>query len=289
MAKTNTLEQKETPARQTVRLLFENKFFVIGGFFVLVLIFVAVFSPLLSPYTFEQQSLSEAFQWPGKAHPFGTDEFGRDILCRIMFGARYSLVIGLLSIMLSALMGIPLGIAAAYNTKVDNLIMRTLDVLMSIPQILLAIAILAALGPGISKLIIAVSISAMPGFARITRSCVLTAKNEPYIESARISGAGPIYIIFRHIIPAIVAPLSVHATLRVAFAILTTSGLSFLGLGISPPTPEWGSMLASSRDYIRDYWYMTMFPGFAIMFTILGLNFVGDGMRDVFDPKNRGR
>ena len=253
---------------------------------ILLLIFVAIFADYLAPYPYQKQNLRLQFQTPSAQHWLGTDEFGRDILSRLIYGARISLQVGMIAVGIALVVGGMLGaIAGYYGRWIDNAIMRVMDVLLSIPQTLLAIAIAAALGPGLFNLMIAVGISAVPNYARIVRSSVLSIREMEYIEAARAVGSSDLRIILKHIIPNSMAPIIVQSTLGVASAILNAAGLSFIGLGIQPPYPEWGAMLSGGRQYIRDYAHLTLYPGLAIMITILALNFLGDGLRDALDPK----
>ena len=266
--------------------LQRNRLAILGLVIMGILLLTAVFAPLLAPYHYATQNLAEAFEAPSWAHPLGTDDFGRDILSRIIYGAQISLQVGIFAVTLAMLSGGLLGaIAAYYGGRLDNVIMRLMDILLSIPQILLAIAIPAALGPGLLNLTIAVGVAALPAFARVVRGAVLSIVGQEYIEAAHCMGASDSWIIAKHILPNCSAPIIVQSTLRVAQAILVTAALSFIGLGIQPPFPEWGGMLASARGYVRDYAYMTIFPGLAIMITIMALNFLGDGLRDAMDPK----
>lgn len=253
---------------------------------ILLLIFCALFAEVISPYSPIKQDLMHMFETPSAEHWLGTDEFGRDILSRLIYGARVSLQVGFIAVGIALVVGGMLGaISGYYSGWLDNSIMRVMDVLLSIPQTLLAIAIVAALGPSLMNLMIAVGISAVPTYARIVRGSVLSIRSMEFIEAARAVGSSDLRIILRHIIPNSMAPIIVQSTLGVASAILNAAGLSFIGLGIQPPNPEWGAMLSGGRQYIRDFPHMTLYPGLAIMFTILALNFLGDGLRDALDPK----
>ena len=259
-----------------------------GMFIVALLIFFAITADFIAPYRYDQQSLMDAFKAPSKEHLFGTDEFGRDIFSRIIYGSRISLQVGLIAVSISVIFGGFLGaVAGYYGGRIDNVIMRCMDILLAIPSILLAIAIAASLGPGLYNMMVAVGISSTPQYARIIRGSVLSLRDQEFVEAAKAVGSSDSRIILKHIIPNCLAPIIVQCTLGVASAILTAAGLSFIGLGIQPPIPEWGAMLSGGREYIRDYAYMTIFPGLAIMITILALNFLGDGLRDVLDPKLR--
>jgi peptide/nickel transport system permease protein len=257
-----------------------------GLLVVILLVVVALFANVLAPYSYSKQHLTHMFEGPSKNFLLGTDEFGRDILSRLIYGARISLMVGFIAVSIALLAGGVLGaISGDYGGGVDNVIMRGMDVLLSIPQTLLAIAIAASLGPGLFNLMIAVGVSSMPQYARIVRSSVLSIRGMEFIEAAHAVGSSDMRIIFKHILPNSMAPIIVQATLGVAFAILNAAGLSFIGLGIQPPYPEWGAMLSGGRQYIRDYPHLTLYPGLAIMITILALNFLGDGLRDALDPK----
>jgi len=253
-----------------------------------LIVFFAIFADVVAPYKFYAQDLDHMFETPSRAHLLGTDEFGRDILSRLIYGARVSLQVGFIAVSIALIAGGTLGAAAGYyGGKTDNIIMRVMDVLLAIPQTLLAIAIAASLGPGLLNLMIAVGISATPRYARIVRSSVLSIRGMEFIEAAHAVGSSDFRIIMKHIIPNSMAPIIVQSTLGVASAILNAAGLSFIGLGIQPPNPEWGAMLSGGRQYIRDYPHLTLYPGLTIMTTILALNFLGDGLRDALDPKQR--
>ncbi|MDR1903494.1 MAG: ABC transporter permease [Treponema sp.] len=276
------------------RRLKKNKLALAGLAFILGLLLIAVGTIVIdtagkqsvyNDYVIKQ-NLRLRLQGPSVRYPFGLDEFGRNILLRMLWAVRYSLFMGTAAIIMSTVVGGILGALAGYYGKIaDNGIMRFMDVLLAIPSMLLATAIVAALGTSLINVLIAISIAYIPTFARTIRASVLTIKDQEYIEAARALGAGDLRIIFKYIIPNSMAPLIVQATLGVAGAILSIAGLSFLGLGIQPPTPEWGSMLSGARSYIRDGWHITVIPGLGIMLTILALNVLGDGLRDALDPR----
>lgn len=270
------------------RRLKKNKMAVAGLVILCLICFLAAFADVFFDYETMviQQSAASRLSPPSLQHWLGTDEVGRDILARIVHGARISLPVAFATIVIASAVGGILGAIAGYGSKTaDNLIMRFMDIFLAIPSILMSIALVSALGPGMGNLLLAISISNIPPFARIVRSSVLTIRNEEYIEAARAIGAHDGRIIFRHIIPNCMAPIIVQATLCIAGSILSIASLSFIGLGIQPPTPEWGSMLSGGRQYIRYAWWVCAFPGIAIMLTILSLNLLGDGLRDALDPK----
>jgi peptide/nickel transport system permease protein len=268
--------------------LRRNKMAMFGLFIIIVLFITAIFADFIAPYPYDKQDLINMFQTPSKDHLFGTDEFGRDIFSRVVYGSRISLEVGFIAVGISLIFGGVIGaVAGFYGGRIENFLMRIMDILLAIPQILLAIAIVAALGPSIANLMIAVGISSIPGYARIVRASVLTIREQEFIEAAKAAGSSDFRIIFKHILPNSMAPIIVQATIGVAIAILTAAGLSFIGLGIAPPTPESGSMLSGGRSYIRDFPHMTLYPGLAIMVTIFALNLLGDGLRDALDPKLR--
>ncbi|MEG0019764.1 MAG: ABC transporter permease [Oscillospiraceae bacterium] len=276
------------PWREIWERLVQNKVAVFGIVVIVLLIVMAIFAPLIAPYGIDEQNLAMKLQGPSAEHIMGTDNFGRDVFSRIVFGSRISLQVGLISVGIAALVGGALGaIAAFYGKTADNIIMRFMDILMAIPGMLLAIAIAAALGPGLGKMMIAIGIGSVPGYARIVRASVMTVKETEFVEAAKSIGASDYRIIVRHIIPNAMAPIIVQATLGIAGAILSAASLSFLGLGIQLPTPEWGAMLSAARGYLRDCWWMAMFPGVFIMLTVYALNVVGDGLRDAIDPRLR--
>ncbi|MBM7614613.1 ABC transporter permease [Alkaliphilus hydrothermalis] len=279
-------KKKRSPWVEVWRRLRQNKSAMFGLAIIGLLVFCAIFADLIAPYGIDDQDLRARFITPSRDYLFGTDNFGRDILSRIIYGSRVSLQVGFIAVGISALTGGALGaIAGFYGGRLDNVIMRFVDILLAIPGILLAISIVSALGPGLQNVMIAVGIGSIPSYARIVRASVLSLRDQEFVEAAKAVGANDFRIISKHIIPNSMAPIIVQATLGVAGAILSAAGLSFIGLGIQPPTPEWGSMLSSGRQYLRDYWHIATFPGLAIMITIFALNLLGDGLRDALDPR----
>ncbi len=298
MGKTNA----QTPGSGSGRSLWEdawrrfrkNRLVMVFLGFMILLALISISTVVIDLVTHNKfydehvinQDLVHKLKPPSGEHIFGQDEFGRDVFMRILWGTRYSLFMGIFSIAVSVVIGGTFGaLAGFYGGKADNVIMRVMDVLMAMPSILLAIAIVAALGPGLVNVLIAIGISYMPTFARVVRAAVMTVRGQEFVEAAVAIGASDRQIIFGQIIPNAMAPIIVQATLGVAGAILSIAGLSFLGLGIQPPLPEWGAMLSNARTYMRDAWHITVIPGMMILLTILSLNIVGDGLRDALDPK----
>lgn len=278
--------KKSGPWRDVWRRLKKDKMAMFGLFIIILLVFSAIFAEFIAPYGYDDQNLKARLTAPGSEYLLGTDNFGRDIFSRIVYGSRISLQVGFIAVGIAAISGGTLGaIAGYYGGKLDNFVMRIMDVLLAVPAILLAISIVAALGPGLRNVMIAVGIGSIPSYARIVRASVLSIRDQEFVEAARAVGANDFRIITKHILPNSMAPIIVQATLGVAGAILSAAGLSFIGLGIQPPTPEWGAMLSSGRDYIRDHWHVATFPGLAIMITIFALNLLGDGLRDALDPR----
>ena len=270
--------------------LCRNKTAVLGLIIVAILVLIAIFAPIVLDYENQviKTDYGNALKAPCAAHPFGTDEMGRDILVRVLYATSTSLSIGVVTVIVSLTVGLILGSAAGYfGGKVDMIIMRIMDIFLAIPGILLAICIVASLGNSIINLVIAQAVSAVPTFARVVRGAVMTVRDAEYVEAARAIGAKDSTIIFHDVLPNSLAPIIVQTTLQVASVILSIAGLSFIGLGIPAPRPEWVAMLSASRAYIRDYSYMCLFPGAAIMITILSLNLLGDGLRDALDPRLR--
>jgi len=286
--------EEEMPHRGQLRLfldaLFRNKLSVIGLIIVVFMIGVAIFADVISPYDPNAQHLLTArLQPPSAEFLLGTDQYGRDLLSRIIHGTRISLLVGFASIAVATLFGIMLGSIAGYSGGlIDDAIMRVMDILLAFPGLILAIGILAVLGPSVVNVIAVIAIVSIPQVARVTRSAVLTQKEEEYVQAAMVIGLRTHVTLFKHILLNCLAPITVQATLLVAWAILTETALSFLGLGVRPPTPTWGSILFDGKDYILlNIWWMSLFPGLAIMITMLGLNLLGDGLSDALDPRSR--
>ena len=278
--------KKEGMLSQTWRGVKYNKMAMVGLVLIILLIIMALFADFIAPYGVDDQDLAQKFQPPSAAHLFGTDDFGRYVFSRVIYGSRYSLAIGACAAVLSAAVGMLVGaLAGFYGGKTDNVLMRLIDIMLAIPSTLLGISIVAALGNGIRNVIIAVAIGAVPAYARIVRASILSVKEQEYIEAARSIGASDLRIIMRHILPNCLAPIIVQITMSVAKAILEASALSFIGLGVQPPSAEWGAMLSAARPYFRSYWWVMTFPGLAIMMIIFGLNLFGDGLRDALDPR----
>jgi peptide/nickel transport system permease protein len=282
------IDRSESPWRAAVRRLRRNRGAMAGLYCVILMVAVAILADRLAPYDPIKMAPGFGLLAPSREHVLGTDLLGRDVLSRVIHGARISLRVGLVSVGIAAILGTTLGLLAGYFGRwADLLIMRFIDLLLAFPNVLLALAIIAILGPSIFNLMIAVGISATPGYARLVRGSVLTAKANTYVEAATAVGVPDGLIIWRHILPNVLAPVIVLSTLGMAGAILTGAALSFLGLGVQPPTAEWGVMLADGRNYLRIAWWITTFPGMAIMVTVLAINMLGDGLRDTLDPRLR--
>jgi len=273
-----------------VRRALRNPRIVIGTLFLFSLCVLAIFAEQIAPFSPVKIYPADSLQPPSAKHLFGTDTMGRDVLSRIIHGARYSLLLGLAAVAISSVLGTTLGLLSGYfGGKVDTLIMRVMDIGLAFPSVLLALLIIAVLGAGLTSVTIAIGVSATPPFARLIRGSVLAIKETPFIESARAIGAGRFRVVFRHILPEVFAPAITMATLRLAGAIFSASSLSFLGFGAQPPTPEWGAIVSAARHQLRGAWWISTFAGLAIMSTVLAINVLGDGLRDVLDPKLRGK
>jgi dipeptide transport system permease protein len=296
-AVSNTTEAKTggTPPSGLSEFWFyfsRNKGAVIGLFIFLVILVVAVFAPFVAPHNPSVQNrelllLPPLFQEGGTwGHILGTDAVGRDILSRLIYGARFSLFIGLVVVTLSVVSGVLIGLVAGYfRGKVDTFIMRIMDIILAFPSLLLALVLVAVLGPGLLNAMIAISLVNQPHFVRLTRAAVMAEKSKDYVVGSKVAGAGTLRLMFLTILPNCLAPLIVQATLAFSAVILDAAALGFLGMGAQPPTPEWGTMLAEAREFIQRAWWVVTFPGLAILITVLAINLMGDGLRDALDPK----
>ena len=272
-----------------IRRFLRHRSAMVGLTILLILIVIAIAAPAIAPFDPNKQNLRQALAPPGAEHLLGTDEFGRDILSRILYGARISLRVGVMVVLLSGTTGVVLGLVAGYyQGRIDTVISRGLDILLAFPSLLLAIAVITILGPSLVNALFAIAIAQVPRYARVTRGVVLSQKQRDYVDAARALGGNPARIMFVHLLPNVIAPVVILASLGIATAILTTASLSFLGLGAQPPEPEWGAMLSTGRSYMRQAYWITLFPGLAIMITVLAINLFGDGLRDVLDPKTPG-
>ena len=282
----DTMKKKESLFFMTWKRLAKNKLAVAGLIVLIITALLAVFAPIAAPYGYEEQDLFNTLAGPSREHWLGTDNLGRDMLSRLIYGGRNSLTLGLIPVALAAALGVILGaVSGYYGGKVDMVIMRLLDVLQAVPAILLAIAISATLGPGYMNCILALTISQIPGFTRMTRASCLNVQGMEYVEAARSINARERRIIFKHVLPNAISPIIVQATMSVATAILTSASLSFIGLGVQPPQAEWGAMLSAGRSYIRSNPHVIIYPGITIMIVVLSLNLLGDGLRDALDPR----
>lgn len=271
-----------------LRQLRRNPIAIIGAVVMALEILMAIFAPVVAPYDPLFQDFTVPLKGPSHAHLFGTDDTGRDILSRVIFGARISLRVGFVAVAIGAGIGVVLGIVSGfYSGVIDSILMRLTDLLLAFPGLLLALAIVAVLGPGLFNVMIAVGIGGVPVYTRLARASTLSARERDYVLAARSIGCTDSRIMFRYILPNVVPPVIVLATLGVAGAILTAASLSFIGVGAQPPTPEWGAILTLGRQYLQQAWWFTFFPGAAIMITVLAVNMVGDALRDALDPKLR--
>jgi peptide/nickel transport system permease protein len=271
-----------------MRNLRRNKGAQIGFVLVMLLVISAIAAPLLAPNDPLKMAIRDRLKPPTLVHPLGTDQLGRDILSRVLFGGRLSLILGIVSVVMGGSVGILIGLVSGYNGGwIDNLLMRFIDMLMAMPSILLAMTIAFALGPSLLNLMIAVGVGQSPTFARLIRGAVFSAKRTIYVEAARVTGCSSGRILFRHVLPNVIAPAVVLGTLSLASAILSAATLNYLGMGVQPPTPEWGNMISEGRDKLDIAWWVTVGPGAAVMMSVLGTNLLGDGLRDALDPKLR--
>ena len=266
--------------------LKRNKLAMIGMIVVALIVVAAIFAGQLAPYDPAAQDISNKLSMPSGEHLMGTDNYGRDILSRIIYGARISLLVAVMAVIMGLILGAIIGsVAGFYGGVADSVIMRIVDILQGIPGFLLAVCVSAALGTGMFNTALAIAITSIPGSARLVRAQALSNRGLEYVEAAKLSGCSDLRIMFRHMFPNMLSPIIVDSTMKIGMCILMISSLSFIGLGVQPPTPEWGSMLSTGREYIRDFWPMTVFPGLAIMITLFAFNLFGDGLRDALDPR----
>lgn len=281
-------KKSASQGREVLSIMMHNPNAIIGMVIVGVLVLLSVFAPLIAPYDYLEMDPLAAKQGPSAAHWFGTDDLGRDIFSRILYGGRYSMSLGILSVGLGALMALVIGsIAGYFGGWVDNLLMRMLDVLAAIPGMLLAIIVASALGTDYIDTVVAMAVGNVAALSRILRAQILSIRNKEFVQAARMTNCSSFRIIFSHILPNSIMPMIINATTRVAAAILFCASLSFIGLGVQPPLSEWGQMLASARAYVRIYPYMLIFPGIFIALSVVGLTLLGDSLRDAMDPKLR--
>lgn len=288
MAKNDAYKKKEGGNSQFKMVwikLRENKFAMASLFILIAVCLIAIFAPILAPYDYTAQNYEEILMFPCLKHPFGTDQFGRDILSRIIWGSRYTIVIGVLTMVVSGVIGTALGIFAAYYPKLDNPIMRFLDIFSSIPDMALLMCLVIILGTSMRNMIIALGLYYIPGYARLARSKVLTLRNEEYVEASIALGASDGRILMTHILPNSLAPIIVRFTMSTGGCILEAASLSYIGLGIQPPEPEWGLMISQGKGFLSTNWYYSIIPGLCIVLVSYCLNYLGDGLRDALDPR----
>lgn len=286
----STLPERASRSQRQLffRRLKKSKQAIVGMVIIGLLILMAIFAPIIAPHDPTDQSLVDQFIPPSTEHWFGTDSFGRDILSRVVYGARISLQVGIIAVGIAMVVGTAIGLLAGYyGGWFDMLSQRIIDIMLAFPGLLLALAIIAVLGSSIQNVMVAVGVGSIPGYARLVRAQVMSVKEREYVEAARASGARDHRLLIKHIFPNVVSSLIVLGSLGVAGAILSAAALSFIGLGAQPPTPEWGAMLSAGRAFLRDQWWITTFPGVFIAITVLGFNLLGDGLRDAFDPQDQ--
>lgn len=278
--------ESRSPWRRAWRDLWHSKLALFGFVVTIILVFVALFAPILAPLDPANINIAERFSLPSAEHPLGTDNFGRDIWSRVVYGARISLQVGVTSVIFALILGVSIGAIASYiGGWVDNVVMRIMDAVLAFPSIMLALLLRFVLGPSITSVMLAIAIIRIPIFARTIRSSVLSEREKEYVEAARAIGQTHLRILFRHILPNTLAPLIVLSTVLFANAIIIEASLSFLGIGTPPPKPSWGIMLSDGRQFMQDYPHVVLFPGLAISLSVLGINLLGDGLRDILDPR----
>lgn len=273
---------------ETLTRIWANPGAKVGIILFALIMAVSVFAPLLAPYSINEMDLTQMYQGPSLAHPFGTDGMGRDQLTRILYGGRYSLALGLFAALVGSGIGIIIGSVAGYfGAKIETIIMRVMDIWSSLPSMLLCILISATLGPGFGNTVLALAVGNVPTGVRLIRGQILSERSREYLEAAESINCSKLSIMFRHMLPNVVSPVVVDATMGIGMNITMAAALSYIGLGVQPPTPEWGALLADARTHILNYPYLIMFPGLVIAVTVLAINLIGDGLRDAMDPKLR--
>ncbi|GED33145.1 ABC transporter permease [Brevibacillus centrosporus] len=270
---------------QVAKRLFRNKTAMAGALILLIFTIGCVCAPIIAPYPIDQMNFKDRMMGPGAKHLLGTDDFGRDIFSRLLYGGRISLLTGLITVTVASAIGVTLGVIAGYYRRLEIYIMQVMDILLALPALLLAIAIIAVLGPGLTNAMIAIVIAVIPSYVRIVRASVLSIREKEYIEAVRALGIKDRVILAKHILPNILSPIIVLMTVQFGGSILAAAALSFLGLGAQPPIPEWGAMVYVGKAFLGQAWWMSIFPGLAIMLVVLGFNLLGDGLRDALDPK----
>lgn len=283
-----TTAARPSRGREIAEILFRNKLTLAGFLLVGLVAAIGVLAPVIAPYDPNFMNMPERLQAPSAAHLFGTDEMGRDILSRVMYGARISIAVGVIIVAVSAAIGVVLGSVSGYfGGRADQIVLAVTDMILAFPSMVLALALTAAMGPGLLNTMLAVIIVRIPMYTRLMRGQVLAVKEQQYVRAARTFGEKPFWIVARHIVPNCLTPLMVQMTLGIGDAILIASSMSFIGLGAQPPTPEWGAMISTARVYAIDQWWYAAFPGLSILITIMGFNLIGDGIRDILDPRSR--
>ncbi|PYM69416.1 MAG: peptide ABC transporter permease [Candidatus Rokuibacteriota bacterium] len=272
--------------RDAWRRLLRNKLAVVGGVTVILLCLVAIFADFLAPYSYTKANFGKIYEFPSREFPLGTDQLGRDVLSRMIFGARVSMLVGVGAQVIIVMIGVPIGLAAGYlGGRVDLLLTRFIDVMYAFPRLLFVILIMSMLGAGLLNIFIAIGLTGWVGIARQTRAQVLSIKEKEFVEGARALGAGFFRTVTKHVLPSALTPIVVSVTFGIPEAIFTEAALSFIGVGINPPTPSWGQMVGENQQYLRSYWHLCVFPSIAIAITMLSFTFFGDGVRDALDPK----
>lgn len=288
MTEENTMPARPSRMKEIGEILVQNKLTLIGFILVGLIVLIGVLAPLIAPYDPNLMNMPQRLAAPSGEHLFGTDEMGRDILTRVMYGARISIVVGVVIVVSAAVIGCFLGSLSGYaGGKIDQAVMAVTDMILAFPSMVLALALTAAMGPGLLNTMLAVIIVRIPMYTRLMRGQVLAQKEQQYVRAARTFGEKPRWIVLRHIVPNCLTPLMVQMTLGIGDAILIASSMSFIGLGAQPPTPEWGAMISTARVYAIDQWWYAAFPGLFILLTIMGFNLIGDGIRDILDPRSR--